>query len=99
MSFVVDTSSGTITVTQSALAAMVMRAAESVDGAHVRKGRRRLEIDVADGRARARLELSVPFGLVLPDVVRGVQDRVAAALSTMCDVTVESVDVSVEEIE
>lgn len=99
MSFVVDTSNGTITVTQSALTAMVMRAAESVGGAHVRKGRRRLEIDVVDGQARARIELSVPYGLVLPDVARGVQDRVAAALSTMCDVTVESVDVSVEEIE
>lgn len=99
MSFVVEERRGTITVTHSALAAMVTQAAESVCGAHVRKGRRRLEIDVADGTARVRVELTARYGVVLPELARDVQGRVADALATMCGVKVESVDVSVEEVE
>lgn len=99
MSFVVEERRGTITVTQSALAAMVTRAAESTGGTHVRKGRRRLEIEVSDGTVRVRLELTARYGLVLPDLARDVQARVADTLSTMCGVRVESVDVSVEEVE
>jgi uncharacterized alkaline shock family protein YloU len=99
VSFVVEARRGTITVTHSALAAMVTQAAESVGGTHVRKGRRRLEIDVADGTARVRLELTARYGLVLPELARDVQGRVADALATMCGVKVERVDVSVEEVE
>ena len=33
-----------------------------------------------------------------PEVARGVQERVADALGTMCDVTVTGVDVSIEEL-
>jgi uncharacterized alkaline shock family protein YloU len=99
VSFVVEERRGTITVTQSVLAAMVTRAAESAGGTHVRKGRRRLEIEVSDGAARVRLELRARYGLVLPELARDVQGRVADTLSTMCGVRVESVDVSVEEVE
>jgi uncharacterized alkaline shock family protein YloU len=98
MSYVVDGARGSITVTPSTLAGLVVRAAEAVDGAEVRRGRRRLDIDVADGRARVRLELTARYGVVLPDLARRVQDRVADALSSMCRVDVEAVDVSVEEI-
>jgi uncharacterized alkaline shock family protein YloU len=35
---------------------------------------------------------------VLPELARTVQERVAAAVATMCSVDVESVDVSVEEV-
>jgi len=35
---------------------------------------------------------------VLPDVARDVQERVAAALGTMCGVTVSAVNVVVEEL-
>ena len=59
---------GTITVTPPALAGLVIQAAEAVDGVQVRRGRRRLDIDVALGEARVRLELSARYGLVLPDV-------------------------------
>jgi uncharacterized alkaline shock family protein YloU len=99
MSFVLDETHGTITVTPSALAALVTRAAEAVDGATVRRGRRRLDVDVTAGSARVRLELSARYGIVLPDLAKDAQEQVAAALTTMCPVTVEAVDVSVEEVE
>jgi len=99
MSFVVSERQGTITVTPSALAGLVVHAAEAVDGVEVRRGRRRLDIDVALGEARVRLELTAGYGLVLPDVAREVQERVADALVTMCGVSIGSVDVSVEEVE
>jgi uncharacterized alkaline shock family protein YloU len=98
MSIVLDEPRGAITVTPSALGALITHAAESVDGARVRRGRRRLEVDVADGTARVRLELSARYGVVLPELARTVQERVAAAVATMCSVDVESVDVSVEEV-
>jgi uncharacterized alkaline shock family protein YloU len=99
MSLVLAEADGTITVTPSALAGLVIQAAEAVDGVEVRRGRRRLDIDVALGEARVRLELSARYGLVLPDVARDVQERVADALVTMCAVRIGSVDVSVEEVE
>jgi uncharacterized alkaline shock family protein YloU len=98
VSFVLDEPNGTITVTASTLAAIITRAAESVDGTHVRRGRRRLDVDFGDRRARVRLELSARYGLVLPQLAREVQERVSTVLSTMFDVTVEAVDVSVEEV-
>jgi uncharacterized alkaline shock family protein YloU len=99
VSYVVEETGGTITVTAAALAGLVVHAAESVDGARVRRGRRRLEIDVSDRNARVRLELGARYGVVLPDLARRVQDEVSAALARMCAVRVEGVEVSVEEIE
>jgi len=99
MSYVIEEADGTITVTTSALAGLVVRAAESVDGARVRRGRRRLEIDVSEGSGRVRLELGARYGVVLPELARSVQERVSEALGAMCGVRVESVDVSVEEVE
>ena len=99
MTFVLQEEHGTITITPSALAGLVASAAETVDGARVRRGRRRLDVDVADGSARVRLELNARYGVVLPELARDVQDRVAEALTTMCRVDVKAVDVSVEEIE
>lgn len=98
MSYQVTRSQGAITVTPSALAGLVATAAESVDGAEVRRGRRRLEIDIGEGSARVRLELIARYGVVLPDLARAVQERVADALTKMCGVKVETVDISVEEI-
>jgi len=99
MSFILEEQHGTITVTPSALGELVIRAAETVDGAHVRRGRRRLDVDVHDDEARVRLELTARYGIVLPALARSVQEHVADALATMCGVKVEAVDVSVEEIE
>ena len=99
MSLVLPEPEGTITVTPPALAGLVIQAAEAVDGVQVRRGRRRLDIDVTLGEARVRLELTARYGLVLPDVARDVQEHVADALATMCALRIESVDVSVEEVE
>ena len=87
-----------VRVTDAAIAQIVVRAAEAVEGAHVRRPRRRLDVEIEDGTARVALELAVDVGLVLPDVARDVQGRVAAALGTMCGVTVTAVDVVVEDL-
>jgi len=99
VSFVLEEPHGTITVTPPALASLVARAAEAVEGAHVRRGRRRLDVAMSNGGARVRLELTARYGVVLPELARDVQERVAHALTTMCRVEVEAVDVSVEEVE
>ena len=90
---------GSITVTAGALEQLVVGAVESVDGARLHRRRRRLAIEVEDGEARVELELRVRYGLVLPDVARAAQERVADALGEMCGLEVAAVDVSVEELE
>jgi uncharacterized alkaline shock family protein YloU len=99
MSYVLEAKHGTVTITPSALAELIVRAAELVDGAQVRRGRRRLDVDVSEGKARVRLELSARYGVVLPELARDVQQRVSDALTSMCSVDVQAVDVSVEEVE
>jgi len=90
---------GSVRVSEAALTQIVSQAVSSVDGARLRKGRRRLGVELEDGRARAELRLAVGYGLVLPDVAAAVQERVAEALTRMCDVEVEAVDVTVEELD
>jgi uncharacterized alkaline shock family protein YloU len=94
----VQGSEGSVRVSEAALSEIVRRAVASVDGARLRKGRRRLGVELEDGRARADLRLVVAYGRTLPDVAAAVQERVADALSRMCDVEVEAVDVTVEEL-
>ena len=90
---------GSVRVSEVALAEIVRRAVESVDGARLRKGRRRLGVELEDGRARAELQLAVGYGRVLPETAAAVQERVADALARMCEVEVEAVDVTVEALE
>ena len=87
-----------VQITDGALAQIVVRAAESVAGARVRKPRRKLAVEIGDGRAHVGLELAVEYGLVLPDVAEDVQARVADALRRMCEVDAV-VDVSIEELD
>jgi uncharacterized alkaline shock family protein YloU len=87
-----------VRVTDAALAQIVIRAAETVDGVKVKRPRRHLDVDVAGGEARIALDLAIAYGHVLPDAARAVQRRVADALGTMCGLTVRSVDVNVEEV-
>jgi len=98
VSYVVSDEGGSVVVTTAALTELVVRAAEAVEGAEVRRGRRRLEVDVAEGRAHVRLELEARYGAVLPRLARDVQERVADALASMLGVEVEAVDVSVEAV-
>ncbi len=95
----VQESGGSVRVSEAALTEIVRRAVSSVDGARLCKGRRRLGVELQDGRARAELQLAVAYGRVLPEVSAAVQERVADALACMCDVEVEAVDVTVEELE
>jgi uncharacterized alkaline shock family protein YloU len=95
----VEQDGGSVRVSEVALAEIVRRAVESVDGARLRKGRRRLCVELEDGRARAELQLAVAYGRVLPETAAAVQERVADALARMCDVEVEAVDVTVEALE
>ena len=85
-------------LSEAALTEIVRQAVESVDGARLRKRRRRLGVELENGRARAELQLVVDYGRVLPEVSAAVQERVADALAGMCDVEVEAVDVTVEEL-
>jgi uncharacterized alkaline shock family protein YloU len=97
MTIAVVSDEGTVTITDAALNQIVVQAAEAAAGARVRR-RRQLEIAIADTGARVQLELAVPYGQVLPDVARDVQERVASALGTMCGVNVTAVDVTIEEL-
>jgi uncharacterized alkaline shock family protein YloU len=89
---------GVITISPAALTQIVVQAAELAD-ARVRRARRGLDLEVEDGRARISVELVARFGAVLPDVAREVQERVGGAVAAMCGLVVDSVDVSVEELE
>jgi uncharacterized alkaline shock family protein YloU len=95
----VEESGGSVRVSEVALTEIVRRAVASVEGARLRKGRRRLGVELEGGRARAELQLAVAYGHALPEVARAVQHQVADALARMCDVEVDSVDVTVEELE
>jgi uncharacterized alkaline shock family protein YloU len=80
-----------ITITDGALAQIVSAAAEQVDGVRVR----RRGVAFEDGRVA--ISLAVSYGMVLPQLASEVQDRVAEALSSMCELQLE-VDVSVDEL-
>jgi uncharacterized alkaline shock family protein YloU len=95
----VQESGGSVRVSEAALTEIVRRAVSSVDGARLRKGRRRLGVELEDGRARAELRVAVAYGRVLPEVSAAVQERVADALARMCDVEVEAVHVTVAELD
>jgi uncharacterized alkaline shock family protein YloU len=87
-----------VRVTESALTQIVVRSAEQVGGVRVRRPRRHLDVQIGEGTARVALEVTVAYGRILPDVARDVQERVASALGTMCEVNVTAVDVSIEEL-
>ena len=95
----VQENGGSVRVSEAALTEIVRRAVSSVEGARLRKGRRRLGVELEGGRARAELQLAVEYGRVLPEVSAAVQERVAEALAQMCDVEVEAVNVTVEELD
>jgi hypothetical protein len=90
---------GAIRIEGDALAALVVAAAENVDGARVRRQRRGLDVAVVDGRVRVELELAARYGSVLPGLARDVQSGVAAALRSSAGLEVDAVDISIEELD
>jgi uncharacterized alkaline shock family protein YloU len=99
VTLVLDGPHGTVTIPATTLASLVVQATESVHGVRIRRARRHVDVVLVDGHARVSLEVAARYGEVLPDVARSVQEQVTDALTTMCGVTVESVDVEVGEIE
>jgi uncharacterized alkaline shock family protein YloU len=88
-----------IKLTDGAMTQIVVRAVEGVEGARLRRPRRKVEVEIDEGHARVDLELAVAYGRLLPAVARDVQREVADALARMCGLTIDAVDVSVEELE
>ena len=95
----VDGPRGAIRIERDALAALVVTAAQLVDGARVRRPRRGLDVVVSGGRVRVALELAVRYGSVLPELAAAVQRSVSHALGRSAGLEVEAVDVSIEELE
>lgn len=89
---------GAITVAPAALERLVVRAAESVEGARVRRPKRSVEIEHGAGRVSVSFELAVEHGVPVPGLARAVQERVAEAVAATSGLEVERVDVFVEEI-
>ncbi|HVD49304.1 MAG TPA: Asp23/Gls24 family envelope stress response protein [Gaiellaceae bacterium] len=89
---------GAITVTPAALTRLVARAAQSVDGARVRRPKRAVEV-VSDGdRVAVVLELTVTHGEPVPELARSVQERVGDAIGRLSGLEVERVDVEITEV-
>ncbi len=84
-----------VSISDAAFTQLIVRAAEQVEGARVRKPRR--EVELRDGRIE--LALAASYGIVLPELARDVQQRVAEAVERMCGLRVEAVDVTIEELE
>ena len=90
---------GEVRIEGDALAGLVLAAAERVDGARARRPRRGLDITVVDGTVTVELELAARYGSVLPELARAVQERVTEVLRSSAGLTVERVDVSIEELD
>jgi uncharacterized alkaline shock family protein YloU len=88
---------GSVRVSEAALVQLIDGAVAAVDGARLRR-RRRLSVELADGRARAELEISAAYGTVLPELARAVQENVAGVFAGVCGVEVDAVDVAVVEL-
>jgi uncharacterized alkaline shock family protein YloU len=99
MTYVIRNDDGTITLTDGALTNIIVQSAESVEGARVRRARRKVGVELDGMRARVELELAVVYGRVLPEVAQDVQLRVTDALTQMCGLDVSAVDVTVEELD
>jgi uncharacterized alkaline shock family protein YloU len=99
MTHVVRNQDGTITLTDAALTYIVVQSAESVEGARVRRARRKVGIELDGAQVRVELELAVAYGYVLPEVAQDVQLRVTDSLTRMCGLDVSAVDVTIEELD
>ncbi len=96
---VIASAAGAIRIEGSALAGLVVVAAELVDGARVRRPKRGLEVRIEDGRAHVELELAARYGVALSELGEAVQRTVAEALTRASGLQVTGVDVSITELE
>jgi uncharacterized alkaline shock family protein YloU len=84
---------GRVELSRGALTALLVHAAEGVEGASVR--RRGADATVADGRLEVTLAIDAPLGSVLRDLAGSVQQRVSAVVSATLELEA-TVDVVVE---
>jgi hypothetical protein len=96
---VLKSAHGEVRIEGDALAGLVLSAVELVDGARARRPRRGLHVAVSDGSVRVELELAARYDAVLPELARAVQHQVAQALRSSAGLTVERVDVAIEELD
>jgi uncharacterized alkaline shock family protein YloU len=89
---------GTVTVAAVALDRLVVHAAESVEGARVRRPKRSVDVAHRAGLASVSFELAIEQGVPVPKLARTVQKRVADAIAATTGFDVERVDVTVAEI-
>lgn len=89
---------GTITVAAVALDRVVVHAAESVEGARVRRPKRSIDVAHEAGLASVSFELVIEQGVLVPELAQAVQERVANAVAATTGLKVERVDVTVAEI-
>jgi uncharacterized alkaline shock family protein YloU len=92
VSLVVQGTSGSITVPGAVLTEIASRAAETVDGIHVRR-RRSVDIEART----VKLGLAARRGEQLTALGGRVQEQVAEAFRTMCGLDL-TVDVAIEEL-
>jgi uncharacterized alkaline shock family protein YloU len=75
-----------------------VHAAESVEGARVRRPKRSVDVAHRAGLASVSLELAIEQGVPVPELARTVQERVADAVAATSGLDVERVEVTVAEI-
>lgn len=73
-------------------------AAREIAGVRDLPGRGSLKVSERDGGVHVEIHLAVDWGASIPEVGKGVQDRVREYLLRMADVDPASVDVIVDEI-
>ncbi len=95
----IESRAGAIRIEGSALVALVVAAAELVDGARVRRPKRGVEVQIENGHARVELELAARYGTVLRELGEAVQQSVADALGRASGLPVTAVDVAIAELE
>ena len=95
---VLSEKAGTITVAAVALDRVVVHAAESVEGARVRRPKRSVDVAHEAGLASVSFELVIEQGVLVPELAQAVQERVANAVAATTGLEVERVDVTVAEI-
>jgi uncharacterized alkaline shock family protein YloU len=94
---------GQASISTDILARYAADAAREVDGVRglsesAIPGRRGVRLSGEDGDLKVELHLAVDWGVSIPAVGRGVQERVRAYLQRMADVEPAAVDVVVDEV-
>ena len=73
-------------------------AAREIGGVRELHGRHAVKVEQSDGELRVEVHLTLEWGASIPEVGKGVQDRVREYLLHMADVEPAAVEVVVDEI-